>query len=411
MKIAIDLRPLQIGHQNRGIGAYLLNILEYFPKDPSVEYIFIRYSDTNPIAEFNISDGRNYSEIVQKKYDFKPNPKQTLLFIFGLVRPKYLGLFKHRPDVFFQPDYLLGIPSKLYVKKTVVVCYDLIPLKFKAMYIPSWHRFAGMRHLRLRSRVRQSIRALYYSHKYSKGLKTFRRADSILSISDTTTSDLVSITKVDKDRVSTIYLAPSYRDTKISTKEQLPAELKDVRYIFYIGGGDKRRQITYLISTFNKLNGRGHKFDLVLAGNEFTIDSKETSADVRSALKKSSYSDRIHLLGAVSEPLKLTLMQHATVFVYPSLYEGFGMPVVEAMLAGTPVVTYRNSSIAEIGQDNVLYAHESSDGIYDSILELQKLDADALKIMTSNAIVEAGRFNWQLTGDQTWSAIKNVTGV
>jgi len=410
MKIAIDLRPLQIGHQNRGIGAYLQNILTYFPADNSIEYIFLRYKDSDPVSEFGISNGRKYREIVYSRYKFQPNPKSALLFLWGLVIPIYIRLLPYRPDIFFQPDYLLGIPNKLYAKKTVVTCYDLIPLKFPAMYIPSWRKFVGMRHLRLRSRLRQSIRAYYYTKKYARGLRTYKRATAIISISNSTTSDLVKIAKVNKSKVHTIYLAPSYRDTEVSAST-VPSKLKGTRYIFYIGGGDKRRQISNLISAFNKLNGRGHDIDLVLAGSEFGVDSNETSADVRMALNLSSYSGKIHLIGTVSESEKMALMKNAAVFAYPSLYEGFGLPVVEAMIMTTPVVTYRNSSIDEIGGDDVFYALESSDGLYETLLAVLNTDKNGLNSKLLEARKNALKFSWDKTGRDTWDLILKVSGV
>jgi len=412
MRIAIDLRPLQIGHQNRGIGAYLQNILRYFPDDDSIEYIFLRYKESDPVKEFSISNGKKYREIVVARYEFAPMPKPALLFLWGLITPIYIRLLPYRPDIFFQPDYLLGLPNWLFAKKTVVTCYDLIPLKFKAMYLPSWQRFAGKRHLRLRSRVRQSIRAIYYTRKYAKGLRTFRKADSILSISNTTTADLTSIAKVNKQKIKTIYLAASYRDTDNALNDKIPAELHGLRYIFYIGGGDKRRQIAKLVGAFNKLNGRGHAIDLVLAGNEFAIDSKETSSDVREALKTSSYANRIHLLGIISESQKLAIMKQAAIFAYPSLYEGFGLPILEAMLAGSPVVTYRNSSIEEIGGDDVTYASvETSDGLYDALVSILTMDRSKIETMTNRAWQNASRFSWSETGSETWELIKRVSGV
>lgn len=408
MKIAIDLRPLQIGHQNRGIGAYLNNILRYFPIDDSVEYIFLRYSESDPIIDFGIGNGRQYKEVVVNRYKFAPNLKAGAMFLWGLVNPMYIRLLPHRPDIFFQPDYLLGIPSKLFARKTIVMCYDLIPLRLKAMYLPSWRKFAGMRHLRLRLRLRQSLRAYYYTRKYKRGLRTFKRASRVISISNTTTNDLLHFTRVKKSRVSTIYLAPSYLSLG-NEINKLPRELDGIQYIFYIGGGDKRRQITSLISAFNKLNARDTDIHLVLAGNEFVEGSKDMSANVKTALALSSYSDKIHLMGVVSEGVKYELMKNAAVFAYPSLYEGFGLPIVEAMLAGTPVVTYRNSSIEEIGGDKLFYAHSNSDSLRDQILDILQLSPSEL-----NSIIRAGKdsaaeYSWEDSGNKTWRLFLKIS--
>lgn len=405
MKIAIDLRPLQIGHQNRGIGVYLNNILRYFPVDDTVEYIFLRYSESNPITDYGIGNSRQYKEVVVNRYKYAPNLKAGAMFLWGLVNPIYIRLLPHRPDIFFQPDYLLGIPGKLFAKKTIVMCYDLIPLRLKAMYLPSWRKFAGMRHLRLRLRLRQSLRAYYYTRKYKRGLRTFKRASRVISISNTTTNDLLHFTRVKKSRVSTIYLAPSYLSLG-NEINKLPRELDGIQYIFYIGGGDKRRQITSLISAFNKLNARDTDIHLVLAGNEFVEGSKDMSANVKTALALSSYSDKIHLMGVVSEGVKYELMKNAAVFAYPSLYEGFGLPIVEAMLAGTPVVTYRNSSIEEIGNNVLFYAKPNSESLRKAILGVLKMDSKKMLHITELAKIKAESFSWDRSGGQTINLFK-----
>jgi len=404
MKIAIDLRPLQVGHQNRGIGAYLLNILDGFPRDDSLEYVFLRFDTSNPIEKFNIGKGRIYTDVTLKKFDFSPKPVEALKFFYGLIQPKFLPLLRHRPDVFFQTDYLLGVPGWYIARRRVTTCYDVIPMRFKAIYLPSWSHFASLRNLRFRSRLRQSVRALYYQNKYRKGIRNLKKSSRILSISETTTSDLINLIGINKKKIRTIYLAPSYRgknpyDTDIIKEKD--------NYLLYIGGGDRRRQVQHLVSAFNKLNGRGIKIDLVLAGNEFGEDSKEMRDDIRRVIYSSSYRPQIKLLGAVSESEKLDLMQRCKIFVYPSLFEGFGLPIIEAMSAGAPVISYDNSSIREIGKEYIDYAQESSDGIYDAIISMLAMDSNVLTEKLYKARQYSLHFSWDKTTRKT---ITELTG-
>jgi len=402
MKVALDLRPLQIGHQNRGIGSYLLNIVEYFPKN-DVEYVFIRHDKSNPIKEYGLDNGRKYKEIVIKKYDFEPRFLPFVKFIYGLITPKFLSLVFNKPDVFFQTDFLLGLPYKILCKKRVVTCYDLIPYRLKRMYIPTWQSFARLRQNSIKTRLIQSFRAAYYQFRYHRGLKTLKKADKILSISKTTTKDLVEIADIDNKKIETIYLAPSFRHISPNNSESIKLPINP--YLFYLGGSDKRRQVHYLVSAFNKLNARGKKIDLVLAGNEFSGHYKDLRDDIKRAIDLSSYKKQIHLAGAIDENTKYQYIKNATALVFPSLYEGFGMPVIEAMRTGTPVISYKNSAIKEIGGDLIQYAAENSDGIRDAVVDLAVMKKQFLNDRLGSAIKLSSKFNWAYTADKTLKEI------
>lgn len=412
MRVALDLRPLQVGHENRGIGNYLVNILQYFPKD-SVEYIVIRYSKSDPLHDFNIPIKNSpYKEIVLTEKKFSKKPLQLLRFILGYFEPIYFKIIIQRPNIYIQPDFLFGLPRAFWIEK-VVISYDLIPLLFKNMYLPHWSRFAKQRQRRIRNRIRLSLRAYYHSHRYEKGLRTLRRADKIVSISQTTTNDIIRLGHIKPEKIRTIYLAPSF--SKITTKPDRLGSIEEIkkinkRYLFFIGGTDSRREVHEIVFAHNMLNARGINFDLVLAGNEFVPDSKEMSTMTKSAIEASSYKDRIHLLGKVDEYEKRLAFEHAFAFVFPTLYEGFGLPILEAMQCKTPVITYTNPATKEIAGDAALYTEENNGhGIYNSVvslLENRKLTAE----LTRLGVNHVNSFSWDRTGNETVNYIfgKNV---
>jgi hypothetical protein len=125
MRVAIDLRPLQIGHQNRGIGAYLLNLLQRLPDDPEITYLFLRYDTSEPIKDFNIPVKAGYKDIVLTKRSFNKRPDKLLRYAYDGLLPTYGSLRRYRPNVFFQADYLLGAP-RMPGCKLVTVSHDLI---------------------------------------------------------------------------------------------------------------------------------------------------------------------------------------------------------------------------------------------------------------------------------------------
>ncbi len=403
MRVALDLRPLQVGHENRGIGNYLVNILLYFPND-SVEYIIIRYNKSNPLHDLNIPlKNSQYKEIILTEKKFSKKPFQLLKFIVGLFEPVFLKVIIQRPDIYIQPDFLFNLPRAFWIKK-VVISYDLIPLLFKNMYIPHWSRFANQRQRRIRNRVRLSLRAYYHSRRYEKGLKTLKRADKIVSISQTTTNDIIRLGHIKPEKIKTIYLAPSF--SKITTTPDRLGSMEEIkkmdkRYLFFIGGTDARREVHEIVFTHNMLNARGISFDLVLAGNEFVPNSTEISTITKNAIEASSYKDKIHLLGKVDEYEKRVAFQHAFAFVFPTLYEGFGLPILEAMQCNTPVITYNNPATKEIAGNAAIYTDEANGhGIYKSVVSLLE-DKKKVTRITKLGRDHVNSFSWDKTGKET----------
>jgi glycosyltransferase involved in cell wall biosynthesis len=411
VKVAIDLRPLQIGHQNRGIGAYLLNILSRLPEDSDTTYIFLRYNYSDPIKNFNIKVSANYKEVVLNKHSFSKNPIKLIPYVITGLFPSYGKLRRHRPSVFFQVDYLLGTP-RIWGCRVVTVSHDLIPFRFKQLYLPSWRKYIHHRQLRLRSRFRLVMRSLFYSVKYRKGVGTLRRSDEILAVSQSTKNDLVELIGINPNKVSVIYSAASFRNNAEDDLVVRP-EIKNIiesisgNFITYVGGTDLRRQITELVQAFNLYNARIGNLSLVLCGNEFEIDSKEINHHVKKSIKYSSYKHNIYRMGRVSEAEKQYILSKARAFVYPTLYEGFGLPVLEALACGTEVLTYRNSSLEEIaGKYAVFTSGDGSYSIYKSLTKLLEKPAQP-KSWKDSAIKYANSYSWEKCANETWSHVLN----
>lgn len=401
MKIAIDLRPLQIGHQNRGIGMYLLNILKYMPSD--AEYIFLRFDSSDPVDDYNLSNGTPYEDVVVKRVGFSRKPIGLIRFIVYLLTPKFSRIKQLCPDIFFQTDYLLGVPHKSSIQ-TIVVAYDLIPLRFRSMYLPHWKKYLHYAQFRVRARIRLMVRAYYYQSKYNRGLRTLRHADKVISISETTTKDLKSIARVNPGNIQTIYLAPSFltgdsSGPTNSTKKTI--EPIKGNYLVFVGGTDLRRRAHELVFAFNLLNARGIEMHLVLAGNEFVEDSKEINPIAKKAIESSSYRERIHLMGKISEADKLYVLQNAFAFVYPTIFEGFGLPLLEAMHAHCPVITFRNEATQEIAQEAAIYTRSDDGiGILEAVLAILNDPAERTA-MIRRGDARYPDFSWDSTGQQT----------
>ncbi len=343
LKICFDLRPLQIGHENRGIGMHIKSVLSNLPSDESYEYIFYHFEDNNPMENLNIVAGASYTSITTPRLATQVSGVSTIVDILKLTSHSFKELRGQNINTFVQFDFMLGIP-KIKGMETVIIGYDLIPLIFKNVYMPNIPQALGHATGK-KAKIRAALRSVYYQIRYKLSYSVFKRADKILSISDSTRQSFISLLGVSPDKVTTIPLAPVALSSGIDNS--IIKAISDKPYIMYIGGTDFRKRIEDVVYIYNIVKGRGNNVSLVLAGNEFTDVETIPSVIGRSAIKNSPYRDDIHLMGFVTDQEKNALFQNAACFVFPSIYEGFGLPVLEAMLAPCPVVCYNNSSIPE----------------------------------------------------------------
>ena len=386
--ICFDLRPLQIGHENRGIGMVLKSILENIV-DTENRYIFYIFDKNNPLETLNIQPQVNF-EIVKTK-TLKTVIKKPLDFLstFQLVFHRFGKLKPYQPDVFVQFDFMLGLP-KWRSTKTFTIAYDLIPLIMKKEYLPSplyaWNHRIG----RKRSKLKAAVRAMYYLIKNTFYYRNYKKSDYVISISAATSKSFIDILDIPTQNITTIPLAP------VGTSQKLESDiLKRISkpFIFYIGGTDSRKRVEQIVYAFNIVRSRGHDMQLVLAGNEFVSHKKIPSETVRNAVDASPYKDDIKCLGFVSDTQKNALYNNAHAFVFCSLYEGFGLPIIEAGINGCPVVAYNNSSIPEAAGNSALLA-ESNDyvGVATRIIELY--DTTTRETCIEQGRIQAKKFSW-----------------
>ncbi len=170
------------------------------------------------------------------------------------------------------------------------------------------------------------------------------------------------------------------------------------RFVLAIGTVEPRKNLTALVRAFDQAATHDHELRLVLAG-----PAGWDSARVQAAIDTSAARDRIAQLGFVDERVRADLLAAATTFAYPSIYEGFGFPPLEAMRAGVPVVAGDGGSLPEVlGDAATLVAPDDVDGLGDAIARLTSLSpTDPERV----AIVERGRaradrYQWSVTGDR-----------
>jgi glycosyltransferase involved in cell wall biosynthesis len=366
---------------------YIRSVIEHLPIDNN-KYLFYCFDKSDPIKDLGIKVAVDYKIVQTKTMNTILGSPKDLLTIFKLVRHTFRPLRPYQADTFVQFDFTLGIPRWKNVR-TVVIGYDLIPLIMKNEYIPSMS-FAW-RHST--NKLRAVIRAWYYRIKYSLYYQVYKRADMIACISQATTDSFHKLLHIDSSRLTTIPLAPVLSES--TPDYSLAGKFKDRPYIFYIGGTDSRKRIEDIVRAYNIVRGRGVNIALVFAGYEFTSLQKMTDKLGKEAITQSPYGKDIHLVGFVSDAEKLGLYNNALAFVFASTYEGFGLPVIEAMAASCPVIAYNNSSIPEAAGDAAILVETGSyTAIATQVVALYRNPLLRSEMIASGA-KQAATFSWE----------------
>ncbi len=184
--------------------------------------------------------------------------------------------------------------------------------------------------------------------------ESVRRAQQVIAVSEQTRSELVSSWAIDAERVQVVHnaLRPSLRYGQIEQKEiQQLQQAYGVRYLLHVGRMMPRKNVETLIQAFDILAAHYPDLHLVLTGG-----AGHGSAEVVQQIETSHYYNRIHQVGWVSEHDMGALYAGATALVFPSLHEGFGLPTIEAMACGIPVIASYQAASQEIAGEAVYRA-------------------------------------------------------
>ena len=346
MKIALELQPCL--KSRSGIGIYTYELAKRLQDYDTVQ------------LEGYIFNFLMRNDLAQELYGFHFQQKYCTLFPYGIYRRiwrfapvPYRWLFGQDADI---THFFNFIVPKGVAGKVVNTIYDVV-----------WLRYPETMDAKNYKRITQDI-------AYS-----VERADRIVTISESTKQDLIDLLHIPAEK---IVIAPPGVDVdafqnsysadalyRIRQQYQLPDQ-----YILYMGTLEPRKNIERLVQAFAQLcrmPGMEH-YCLVLAGKRgWQYDT------IFAQMQQLGLEDRIVCTGYVDEADKAAVYQMAEVFVFPSLYEGFGMPILEAMAAGVPVVTSNVSSMPEVAGDAALLVDP---------LNVSELTEAIYKLLTDEAL-------------------------
>ena len=234
------------------------------------------------------------------------------------------------------------------------------------------------------------------------------KAASILTISEATARDLASLFPVVKGKVTVMPLAADDKFKSTYPKKELDTVRRRYGlkkpYAFFAGTLEPRKNLVQLIRSYAELpKPLRDKYDLVLAGKKgWDYES------IFVAIEQLDLGDRVRHLDYVSDDDLARLYAAAEVFAFPSLYEGFGLPVLEAMQSGTPVLTSDLSSLPEVGDKAVLYADPTSDQSVTAGLERLLTDAALRRKLRAAGLKQAKTYSWKRTAEIAAEALREL---
>lgn len=344
-----------------GVSVYTYQLLHYFAQQSDEKTRFIIYLRDVPRHDLPVETA-----------DFKYRIVKGGFLWSQLFLPFHLYLHKDI-DIFFSPAHYA---PRWCPTPTVVVIHDL-----SYFYYPE--EFLKKDLYQLKNWTQYSV----------------KKAQKIIAVSKTTKKDIIKFYHIPEKNIEVVY---NGYQSNISNQQSTISNFKP--YILYIGTLQPRKHLITLIEAFHLLLKKKPEYNLIIAGKKGWLYE-----EIFARVKSLHLQNKIIFPGYVSDEEKAALYTNASLFVLPSLYEGFGIPLLEAMSYGCPVISSFASSLPEIGGDACLYFDPTNpQELVDDMIAL--IDDSSLR----RDLIQKGKkrvqlFSWEKCGEETLEIIKRLS--
>lgn len=372
MNIAVNTRLLLPG-KLEGLGRFSYEVLKRITKNHP-EHQFHFFFDRNFSEEFVFAENVT-------PYIVHPQARHPLLwylfFDWGVTK----ALHKSKADLFFSPDGWLSTRTDV---PSLPVIHDL-----NFFHNPQWVEWTPKQ---------------YYNFFFPRFIK---KASRIATVSEFSKKDIADRYRINTGKIDVVYNGSSKGFKPLTKKDKELVKHKysaDKEYFLFVGLIHPRKNVARIIEAFDKFkrtSGANTKF--LIVGSD-----KYMTSDVKKAYSESHFKNDIMFLGRIPDSELKNLTGAARAMIYASLFEGFGIPILEAMACDVPVITSGLTSMPEVGGEAVHYVDPySEDSIAEGMLKLEKNTA------YRNALINKSReqrslFSWDKTAELVWKSIEKI---
>jgi len=358
IKIGVDGNEANV-EKKVGVSVYALNILKYFYKVANETTQFVVYLKNDPLADL---------------------PKENKYFKYKIISGKFLWSQIYLPiylymnqniDVYFSPAHYL---PRFCPVPQVVTIHDLGYLYFPEDF------------------TKKDLWQLKNWTKFS-----IKKASKVIAVSKTTKKDIIKNYEVNDAKVSVVY-----NGFEKSAKEKT-AEVKLKKYVLFVGTIQPRKNLEVLIDAFNKFVQINKDFKLIIVGKKGWLFE-----GIFKKVKTMNLEDKIIFTGHITDEELISYYKNAFCLTMPSLYEGFGIPVLEAMSYDCPTIVSMTSSLPEVGGEASLYFDpKDSDYLLEKLKTLKDND-ELRKELISKGRQRIKEFSWEKCGKETLDVILKI---
>lgn len=393
MRIGIDLRCLE-EEKISGVGEYALEIVRNLLKNDQ-ENQYVIFSNSYKRTSKNFSFLKKYPHAQLKRFRYPNKILNLLLWYFRwpkldkLIGPPGLspqsggeGGEASGVDVFFAPNINFLAVSKDC--NLVTTFHDLSFERFPEFFTTKtrlWH---------------------YY---FVNPRRIAKKSSDIISVSQATGNDLKELYKINAKKISVIHhgVSGDYQIISRNDPKLLEAQKKynlPYKFILYLGNIEPRKNIESAVEAYKKLqkeNPTLEKYKLVLAGNISPL-----CCDIIKGEEKDIIS-----IGYIDREDKPFVYNLTSLFVYPSFFEGFGLPILEAMACGTPVITSNNSSIPEVAGNAAILVDPNRPQELAEAMKNILSDKKLYEKLRERGLKQSKKFSWKKCAEETLKELTN----
>lgn len=369
-RIGIDIRCLTDGKRT-GVEEYTINILEcLFELDKKNQYVLFLNSFHD--SHFDERIFSQFKNVTVKRFRY---PNKLLNFFFWYFRWPRVDEMLGGVDVFFMPNInFVALSKKVKLVLTIHdLSYEIFPETF-SLKRRLWHHLINPRKLCL-------------------------WADKIIAVSQSSKNDIGSKWKIAAEKINVIHNGIHEEFEELNRNDPKLIAVKEkyhlpFNFIFYLGTVEPRKNIPAIIKAYDRLresnNPQLDRYKLVIAGGKgWKIK------DIIGSMQNAKFTKDIIFTSCITNEDKAAVYTLASLFVYPSFFEGFGIPVLEAMRSGVPTITSNNSALPEVVDEGaIMIDPDKPDELYLAMKEVL-LNRDFYESLRMKALKQSIRFNWK----------------